>query len=72
MQCMFIKDHTEEHAAGSAEKEVVNYEGDVECTRSHLYKQFGSGAGRDIMPKKQSVVLECLRKGNLYSQSGHA
>ena len=51
MQYMLIKDHIEEHAAGSADMGVLNYDGDVEATRSHLYKQFGSGAGGDIHAK---------------------
>ena len=49
---MLIKDHIEEHAAGSAEMEVVNYDGNVESTRSHLYKPLGSGAGGDIHAKE--------------------
>ena len=34
---MPIKDHIAEHATGSAEMEVVNYDGDVERIRPHLY-----------------------------------
>ena len=35
--------------------EIVNYDGDVEAIRSHLYKQFGSGAGGDIYAKKVEI-----------------
>ena len=36
MQLMLIKDHIEQHATGSAEMGIVNVDGDVETTRSHL------------------------------------
>ena len=46
------QDHIEEHATGSAEMGIVNFDGDVETTRLYLYKQFGSGAGGEIHAKE--------------------
>ena len=60
---MLIKDHIEEHTTGSADIKVINYDGDVECTRSHLYKQFGSGAGDDIHTKEVEYDAGMPEKG---------
>ena len=51
-QYVLLKDHIEEHARGNAEVAVVNFDGDPENIRQHLYKQFGSGSGGDIHTKE--------------------
>ena len=58
-----IKDYIEEHATGSAEMEIVNFDGDVETTRSHLHKQFGSGTGGDIHTKEVEYDAGMPEKG---------
>ena len=60
---MLIKDYIEEHATGSAEMEIVKFDGDMETTRSHLYKQFGSGAGGDIHAKEVEYDAGMPEKG---------
>ena len=47
-QNMLIKDHVEEHSKGAVEMEVVDYEGDPEQLRKHLFQQLGSGTSGDI------------------------
>ena len=55
--------YSEEYATGSAEMEIVNFDGDVETIRSHLYQQFGSGAGGDIHAKEVEYDAGMPEKG---------
>ena len=41
-----------EHARGAVEIEVVNFDGDEEQLRSHLFKQFGAGNSGDARSKE--------------------
>ena len=43
--------------------EIVNYGGDVEAIRFHIYKQFGSGAGGDIHTKEAEYDNGMTEKG---------
>ena len=58
-----IKDYVEEHSRGAVELEVVNYEGNVEHLRSHLYKQFGAGTSGDIHTKETEYDAGIPAKG---------
>jgi hypothetical protein len=59
--------HIEDHARGQVEVEIVNYVGDKNQIRKHLYEKFGSGSGGDIhtqeleyekgMPDKDGVAF---------------
>ena len=51
-QYMLLKDYVEEHARGAVEIEVVNFDGDEEQLRSHLFKQFGAGNSGDVHSKE--------------------
>ena len=51
-QYMLIKDYVEEHSEGAVEMEVVDYDGDAEQLRKHLFQEFGSGASGDIHSKE--------------------
>ena len=58
-----MKDFVEEHARGAVEIEVVNYEGDEEQLRAHLYKQFGAGTSGDIHTKETEYDAGLPDKG---------
>jgi hypothetical protein len=67
-QYVLLKDYIEEHCTENAELVIVNYEGDLEKLREHLYKQFGSGSGETFTPLRASTKKECQRKVSLRFQ----
>ena len=62
-QNMLIKDHVEEHSKGAVEMEVVDYEGDTEQLRKHLFQQFGSGTSGDIHTREAEYDAGLPEKG---------
>ena len=68
MKYIFINDHNEENTKGSAEMEVVNYDGDEERTRLTSTSSLALKQVAKSMPKKLNMMLACQRKVNLHSQ----
>ena len=60
---MLIKDHVEEHSKGAVEMEVVDYEGDAEQLRKHLYQQFDSGTSGGIHTREAEYDAGLPEKG---------